>query len=68
MHRQHVFDVPCNLPDIRESSFNMRRGGGGGEDIEGGLGKFLDNRKVACVAAGRVTGSFRDLKIRGPEG
>ena len=31
---------------VRESSFNMTRwGGGGDEDIEGGLRKFLDTRK-----------------------
>ena len=31
---------------IRESSFNMTRGrGGGDEDIEGGLRKFLDTQK-----------------------
>ena len=30
---------------VRESSFNMTRGGGEGEDIQGGLGKFLDTRK-----------------------
>ena len=32
---------------IRESPFNMTRGGGGGEDIEGGLQKFLDTQKGA---------------------
>ena len=31
---------------IRESSFNMTRGGGD-EDIEGGLRKFLDTQKGA---------------------
>ena len=30
---------------MRESSFNMTRGGGGDEDIEGGLRKFLDTQK-----------------------
>ena len=30
---------------IRESSFNMTGGGGGDEDIEGGLQKFLDTQK-----------------------
>ena len=33
------------LLSIWESSFNMTRGGGGGEDIEGGLRKILDTRK-----------------------
>ena len=28
-----------------ESSFNMTKGGGGDEDIEGRLRKFLDTRK-----------------------
>ena len=28
------------LLELRESSFNMTRGGGGDEDIEGGLRKF----------------------------
>ena len=32
-------------PQLRESSFNMTRGGGGDEDIEGGLRKFLDTRR-----------------------
>ena len=30
---------------LRESSFDMTRGGGGDEDIEGGLRKFLGTRK-----------------------
>ena len=39
--------LPENIRTIRESSFNMTRGGGGGgrEDIEGGLQKLLDTRK-----------------------
>ena len=40
------FDVAvekCILEKIRESSFNMTRGGD--EDIEGGLRKFLDTRR-----------------------
>ena len=42
MQSSQSFHEP-NLILIRESSFNMKRGGG--EDIEGGLRKFLVTRR-----------------------
>ena len=39
-----IFFSETGNADFRESSFNMTRGGGG-EDIEGGLRKFLDTQK-----------------------
>ena len=44
--RRKALWVRVSLRLVRESSFNMTRGGGGGnEDIEGGHRKFLDTRK-----------------------
>ena len=47
MQDLHLTEVSTNtlifFYKLRESSFNMTRGGGGGdENIEGGLQKFLD--------------------------
>ena len=41
----HIAKFSTGMSLIRESSFNMTRGGGGDEDIEGGLRKFLDTRR-----------------------
>ena len=49
------------LTVIGESSFNMTRGGGGGEDIEGGLQKFLDTRRGGSEKIVALGGG--DLKI-----
>ena len=46
---------------LRESSFNMTRGGGGGvdEDIEGGLRKFLDTRRGGSEKIVALGGGLR---------
>ena len=41
-----IYGDSGRLFQVGESSFNMTRGGGG-EDIEGGLWKFLDTQKGA---------------------
>ena len=48
---------------LRESSFNMTRGGD--EDIEGGLRKFLDTRKGGC---GKIRGGSENLYTLNPKG
>ena len=47
---------------IRESSFNMTRGG---EDIEGGLRKFLDTRKGGSE---KIRGGSKNLYTFNPKG
>ena len=51
---------------LRESSFNITRmGGGGDEDIEGGLRKFLDTRKGGSE---RIRWSSENLYTSEPTG
>ena len=52
-----------SLGVIRESSFNMTRGGD--EDIEGGLRKFLDTRKGGSEKIRRGSANLYSLKPTG---
>ena len=54
-----VLQLPCPLgTTFRESSFNITRGGGGEEDVEGGLRKF-----VYFKTNGRGAGSSKEIEL-----
>ena len=58
-----MFKIDFKKITLRESSFNMTRGGD--EDIEGGLQKFLDTRKRGSE---KIRGGSKNLYTSKPIG